>query len=841
MPSASQQSQSSQQSYAMNSHPSQQAGPLSASGYRPFAESSQPKTEEDDPMKIYSAVYSNTNVYEMEVNGIAVMRRRHDSWLNATQILKVAGVDKGKRTKILEKEIQTGEHEKIQGGYGKYQGTWIRFERGVEVCRQYGVEEILRPLLTYDMGQDGGIAGQGNFNTPTKEQAMAAQRKRLYNASNESRSNGASGTFFKGISSTASNMVGIISKARFDSPGPRNRSASGQADRNSLARAPSFTRQPSMQGDELPNSQQSYASDYNRDDAALYMSQPQSTQQTNAGDGTEPPRKRARMTATPADSFAFSGSADAYANANAAAFPGSPTEPNESFIYSQAGLDMHPSVDGLNPLPPLPFEVSPDAENKRNTLMSLFMDSNGTDQSRYDLLRRMTPPELDMPIDAQSHTALHWAATLSRMPLLRALIASGANPFRVNAVGETALMRACLVTNSHEHNSMPDLLDVLGSTIEVRDAKGRTVLHHIAVTSSVKGRSAASRYYLQCLLEWVVRQGSAPSSQVLQSSMNGNFSSSAPTKLGLARFMSEIVNAQDKAGDTALNIAAKIGNRSIISQLLEVCADPNLPNRQGLRPLDFGVGGSATGEGTTGEAAGGEPNGTVGSSQKSRESSDEIVSSITHLLSETASVFQNEMKAKQHSVESLHASLRTTSSQLGEARRTLDTLEEKAKTQQQSRQKVTNLSRARDEEQFRVMELEQARGRAHSDPSVATSWEAEVESLTSMPAPSSGSEGMNGTSAGDSPGLPSSSILRARINALRLRTAETRQAEQALKSRSREIELKFRRLVALATKCSDADVDNHLDGLMRAVESEKGELEIGRVRRFLGGVEGVVH
>src|SRR3984885_11536237 len=130
----------------------------------------------------------------MEVNAVAVMRRQNDSWLNATQILKVAGVDKGRRTKILEKEIQTGEHEKVQGGYGKYQGTWIRFERGVEVCRQYGVEEILRPLLTHDMCQDGT-----DVNTPTKEQAMAAQRKRLYAAGNETRanSNNMSGTFFK--------------------------------------------------------------------------------------------------------------------------------------------------------------------------------------------------------------------------------------------------------------------------------------------------------------------------------------------------------------------------------------------------------------------------------------------------------------------------------------------------------------------------------------------------------------------------------------------------------------------------------------------------------------------
>lgn len=199
------------------------------------------------------------------------------------------------------------------------------------------------------------------------------------------------------------------------------------------------------------------------------------------------------------------------------------------------------------------------------------------------------------------------------------------------------------------------------------------------------------------------------------------------------------------------------------------------------------------------------------------------------------------MKAKQHAVDSLHASLRTTSSQLGEARRTLDTLEEKAKIQQQSRQKVMNLSRARDEEQFRVVELEQARGRTHSDLSIPTSWEAEVDSLMAVNGHSFSTVNVNGTLSGNSSGPPPTAVLQARINALRSRTTETRQAEQALKSRSREIELKFRRLVALATKCSDADVDNHLDGLMRAVESEKGELEIGRVRRFLGGVEGMVH
>ena len=101
--------------------------------------------QQQPPVKIYNAVYSSVQVrihlrphsysrliishgrvqvYECMVRGIAVMRRRADSYVNATQILKVAGVDKGRRTKILEKEILPGKHEIVQGGYGKYQGTW---------------------------------------------------------------------------------------------------------------------------------------------------------------------------------------------------------------------------------------------------------------------------------------------------------------------------------------------------------------------------------------------------------------------------------------------------------------------------------------------------------------------------------------------------------------------------------------------------------------------------------------------------------------------------------------------------------------------------------------------
>lgn len=77
-----------------------------------------------NPSFVYLLLANNISrpVYEMVCRDVAVMRRRSDAYLNATQILKVAGFDKPQRTRVLEREVQKGEHEKVQGGYGKYQG-----------------------------------------------------------------------------------------------------------------------------------------------------------------------------------------------------------------------------------------------------------------------------------------------------------------------------------------------------------------------------------------------------------------------------------------------------------------------------------------------------------------------------------------------------------------------------------------------------------------------------------------------------------------------------------------------------------------------------------------------
>lgn len=542
-------------------------------------------------LAIPQAAYSGVSVYEMEVSGVAVMRRRSDGWLNATQILKVAGVDKGKRTKVLEKEVLTGEHEKVQGGYGKYQGTWISYRRGREFCRQYGVEDVLRPLLEYDVSADGS-QGQGAQDTPTKEQAMAAQRKKFYtNSSLDQRPNGqsaANGTFFSSISPTTSVALAAMNKAaRLNSPAPRNTSTPRPSNMRQSLREPS-------------NSQQSGASDV---DHKLDYSGFNNSQ-TNG----EPPRKRMRPDSQSQDMGPPNLPHDVSMRST------TPTEPNMSFYEQKLMQDSVNAHGEPIALPPLPSPATERDQEKMNLILDLFAEQGRTDYASHPALLQLSNDDLNMPLDAAANNALHWAATLAKVPLLKLLIQKGASIWRGNAAGQSPLISAVLVNNSWELSCFPDILDVLGPLIEVRDLQGRTLLHHIAVSSGIKGRAPSSKYYLEALLEFLVRIGTKSdtatgpqgassvvalaAAQATHQQTNGESASSQDTErpselrgpISLVRFLSQIVNAQDKAGNTALNLVARIGNRSIIQQLLEIHADPGMPNRKGISAKDFGVG-----------------------------------------------------------------------------------------------------------------------------------------------------------------------------------------------------------------------------------------------------------
>lgn len=521
----------------------------------------------------------------MEVNGIAVMKRRDDSWLNATQILKVAGVVKARRTKTLEKEIAAGEHEKVQGGYGKYQGTWVNFHRGVDLCREYHVEGLLKPLLEYDPTANGvGGSAHDNMDTPTKEQAMAAHRKRLYNGmeGNRSASQPQQGTFFQNISRTAATAVNAISKARFDSPaakgGPGRRSSAVQKSTSSQEPQVPFNSQQSMY---------SMASDSGFGNGMQNGGRlpPPDSSVMDQDEPAEPPRKRLRSTEP---SFGLHREPSTLSMHEPA-----PTEPNDSFYQD---LDVPASlVEGLpRGSDPLPAASTPERFQKTKLIMTLFLDKRTKDFSTHPALLQLSGEDLEIPLDEYQNNALHWAAMLARMPLVHSLIQKGVSIFRVNGAGETALQKSVGTRNNLDYRSFPRLLQVLAPTIDMVDYSGRTILHHIAVMAATGGGGHVSaKHYMEALLEFIVRHGgTSVSMQTLTTEPVENGQGDGPMigeVITLGRFISEIVNLRDDQGDTALNLAGR-ARSVLVPQLLEVGADPHIPNHTGLRPADYGVG-----------------------------------------------------------------------------------------------------------------------------------------------------------------------------------------------------------------------------------------------------------
>ena len=109
----------------------------------------------------------------------------------------------------------------------------------------------------------------------------------------------------------------------------------------------------------------------------------------------------------------------------------------------------------------------------------------------------------------------------------------------------------------------------------------RTILHHIVITSGMSRCAIAAKYYLDILMGWVVKK----QTRKLDGTPDSIFQS-----IDLKWFINNLLNAQDSNGDTCLNIAARLGNVSIIDALLDYGADPVISNKSGLRPVDFGAG-----------------------------------------------------------------------------------------------------------------------------------------------------------------------------------------------------------------------------------------------------------
>ncbi|GAA5837969.1 hypothetical protein JCM9279_004089 [Rhodotorula babjevae] len=719
---------------------------------------------------IYLAVYSSVPVYEMMVRGIGVMRRRVDSWLNATQILKVAGVDKGKRTKILEKDIAQGVHEKVQGGYGRYQGTWIPFERAVELANAFGVSHLLAPLFDYTAPPPPASLG-GAAPPPAIVNPYGPPQPQL---------------------PPPPSLQPQQQQHHLPSPQPRAQDASAILH---------HARQQGL----LPHAEQ-------HDHPMLPPPPPNLKRSGDSLDQDE--MKRARLE-----------SVNGFRPSNGYAAAPLPTPPVPAPLPPKPLSNFRTTLKLSTKAPFDPATMDQAVlERDRTALKSIFaMEPEqpvGGGPALVPDLSTVFPPDLDAdtPIDENLHTALHWAAALARVSLVRALVAYGADADRGNNAGETPVIRAVLVTNNSDQDSFLRLLEVLAPALRTVDDLGRSVLHHAALVAGVKGRAASARYYMEAVLEFVAtREG-------------GRFK--------------DLVDAQDAYGDTALNIAARIGNRTLVRMLLDVGADKLKANKLGLRPTDFGVE---------------DPELTVNAAEETLhalqradspstssvpiQASSDVLRTLSDTLSSLSSSFDAELQVKADELAAKKEHLRAIAAELADARGALSHWRAEAALTDEAAQRAQNLARAIDDE-----DSFDWTGRTEIDGQPASqlagpgfAYRGPESTLRNLPS------GMSIEFDAD-PALPDlddpegvsgeSLVFLLRLQAWYERVEGlTKQRVERLEGGNGELEAKLRRIVAGCCGVDEDQVDNMLEGLVRSLEADPSAMDLPRVAAFLSRVK----
>ncbi|KAH0836726.1 apses-domain-containing protein [Lanmaoa asiatica] len=771
------------------------------------------------PVKIYNAVYSSVQVYECMVRGIAVMRRRGDSYVNATQILKVAGIEKGRRTKILDKEILPGKHEIVQGGYGKYQGTWIPLDRGRDIAAQYGVAPLLAPLFDFTPSSTSLTSLPAANTAPPSSPSASMMPGSALRLLNQGR---AQGLFTPSTSALAPSRSAIFPSSAYHSANsPTAPSPTPPPIQQSLKRARSDS--------EVVSAIQSLSHLHHASQPLLDA--PPDIRPSPIQDDGPSPTKRPRKEPTPQpDPSQSSAPSQRAASVNDAPSPRPPRSPHLPSMNGNSinGIDIDPLPLRLSTKPPLLRDPSIFRDARRAQLVAAICRQDDPSPV-FDLLRELTsdpslPLDVNAILDDKGHSALHLAASLGRQNIVGQLIAAGADIHRGNFAGETPLIRASIDTHNSDQQTFNVIVQALHLSIRTLDTSRKSVLHHIMYHAGIQGRAVCARYYLDQIFMWIAQN------------QGGDFRS--------------MVDLQDEHGDTALNIAARVGNRSLVRTLMDVGANRILPNKLGLRPGDFGVEVEELSGGPRAEdLLASLRTGPLAPVQKSQDIItgtflfSAIVVSGAHPLADMTTMIQNlsgefsaEVKTKQDSLDVTQAHLRAATRELSEQRKQIQLWQNRCAELDQVHQRIRNLEKAiAEEDSFDWTgrtDLSGRDGRETAGP--AFQWRG----------PSSTMAGVAGSmdvsfSVETEPPIPTTdsvaSLIRLRrLNMWHLRMEELMEARlKSLQGASAEKEYQCKRIVALCTGIPVDKVEDMLENLVIAMESEAQVVDIVRVSGFM--------
>lgn len=481
--------------------------------------------------KLYSATYSGVPVYEYIHPKSSVMRRKADGWVNATHILKVANFPKAKRTRILERQVQTGVHQKVQGGYGKYQGTWVPLESAVGIAKQFGVYNEIRPLLEYK--STPGTATP----PPAPKHHHASTRKKLGRPPRVSRRSTRTRT--NNNNNNRANKQGErILKSR---PGRKAGKAGrkrGGSQLSGIQRVP---------GPVSP---------------AISVKRAYSSIRGDHGGRISTSDKRRMLRAPGGSSMKLEGSdspisSDISSDSDSLALS-SDGSSGEDFLASAAQNAVESSNNNNNtPQTASSIADSPGSStsvtpmSRKQQLLQYFLDSGTHPVPKFVTKGNW---DVDGAIDREGNTTLHWACAMGDLRMCEALLNGGSDGRALNDRGEVPAMRCVIYTNSYARRTFAKILDLLRGTLLDADSRGRTILHHIALSTACHASLPAAPYYTEILLTKVAE-------------------TARPTELFI-----NFLNQQDDQGNTALHIFSYNNARKCARILLAYNARIDIPN-----------------------------------------------------------------------------------------------------------------------------------------------------------------------------------------------------------------------------------------------------------------------
>jgi ankyrin repeat protein len=194
-------------------------------------------------------------------------------------------------------------------------------------------------------------------------------------------------------------------------------------------------------------------------------------------------------------------------------------------------------------------------------------------RSDTEALLRQASPGIDVnAAGPNGKTALMVAASKGDLALLERLLELGAALDQRNRAGGTALMYAA----QYGHSSATERLLIAGADANVRGAKGWTAL----MVAVLKRREA--------VIDVLLEHGADPNPRDMfdwTPLMRAVREDSAPVVRRLLADRRIEIDAANKAGMTALHLAASLGLRRMAALLLNHGADPRMRDLSGNTPL----------------------------------------------------------------------------------------------------------------------------------------------------------------------------------------------------------------------------------------------------------------